>query len=172
MGRFQRVLRRRERRRESGVDLVDGAVSSHDAQQVAPAIVLNQRLCLAPVDFQAIVDGLLAVIVPLQEFSTRVNACLEFFGGRKVDVQQFSRLRTGATAREPLHQRFVGHIHEHGRIQRLAEFRQNGVQGLGLSQISGKAVEYVGTAGVVGAEPVLDDAKHHLVDHQLTSVHG
>ena len=66
-----------------------------------------------------------------------------------MNVVHRAALRADATAGEALHQRFVAHVQQQHRIQRLADFFQQRIQRIGLFDVAREAVEDE-TAGGVG----------------------
>ena len=69
------------------------------------------------------------------------------------------------------HQRLFVDLHQHDRVDRLAEVGQQLVERTRLRDVARIAVEDEALRGVRAAEPLADQAEHDVVGHQLAGVH-
>ncbi len=62
-------------------------------------------------------------------------------------------------------------VDEKRKLQRLAEAREEGIEGLRLGVVARKAVQYEAIFRIGLAQPVLDHSEHDLIAHELPVVH-
>src|SRR5688572_26137193 len=98
-------------------------------------------------------------------------ADVTLFRRRRVDFEDLAATGTAAPAGKPLEQHRRVDVHQHDRIDRLAELGQERIESLGLRNVAWVPVEYESRRRIRAAETLADQAEDDLVGHELARVH-
>ena len=124
------------------------------------------------VDLQSPANGLFVVIGAVMQHLTGFVVPTRNPRWFEVDVVDGAARGCDPPSGEAFHQDLPIDIHQQCKLQRLAQTRHHGIQGLGLRDVARETIEDKSALGIGPGQAVLNDAKHHIVAHQLTSVHG
>ncbi len=151
-------------------DLLDrpGRVDAH--QDALVGVVGDQRSRLLLVDLQAVPDGLLLVVVTLEERApARVTPVVLLVV--ELDVPDTAALAAGTPAGQPPDHLVVVHDELENEVERLAPVLEHVAQDLRLRDVPREAVEQETVLRVVLGQTVADHGDGDLVGHQVTTVH-
>ena len=145
--------------------LIDIAVAVDGDQQVAAAVVVDQRSRGLLVYVEAVAHGGLVVVVALVHLAGALGACGV---GDGADV---AALLAHAAGGQALDDDLGLDIDEQGGRQRTLHLAELGVEGHGLLHRAGEAVKDVALLAIRVRQAVLDDADDDFVGHQLALIH-
>src|SRR5581483_2799150 len=134
------------------------------------SVVGRQLLQLFSIDLQPFGHHLLLVVVALVELAATAIADAGLLRWRVALVVDGAAVEAGPAPGQPVDQVGLRHLYVEYRIDALPPLRQSLVQGAGLLQRAGEAIEQATASGVGLLQPVDDHADCDLVRHQLTGL--
>src|SRR5690606_20976718 len=105
---------------QARIDFVNAAIGIDRFQLAAGPVVLDYRFRMPAIDVETIRDRFLVFVLALDELTAGLPAFVNFFLRGKINVEQLSGRRTGASAGQAFQQDVEIDVHQHGRVQRLA----------------------------------------------------
>src|SRR4030095_5784047 len=130
-------------------------------------VVIDERLGLAMVCFQARLHGVLGIVGTLYERLPR-NVILARYLWRMVsDVISTARRRVDATPREAFQHFVIAHV----ELDHVVESYACRVQGVGLRDGAGKAIHDEPVRAIFFLDALFDELDHHAVRDELAFVH-
>src|SRR5215203_72011 len=141
------------------------------AEQAAVTVVADEGRRLVRVDLQPVPDGVLAVVVALEELTAAPVALAGGRGRVEVEVPDVSAAPAGPAPGEPADDLVVVHHQLEDDVDRGVLGREQLVEHLGLVDRAWEAVEQEALGGVLVQEPVGDHPYGHLVGDEVPGVH-
>src|SRR5882757_1357496 len=152
-------------------DVLHRSGGVHSDQDAGFGVIPDDRCGLLRVYLQPMPDGLLAVVVALEELPAAAVAGVRVDGGVEVQVPDRAALAAGAPTGQPTHHLVVVDHQLHHHVQPVAQVEQHVVEHLGLGQVAREAVEQVPRLGVRLTDPVAHHGDGDLVGDQIPGVH-
>src|SRR5437879_4417255 len=156
---------------DAPVDVLHAPLGVHGQEQPALPVVVHQGRRPLAEDLQPVEDRIRRVVFPLHQLGTVDVAPPRDAGALVVQVVDRAARGTHAPARQAADEDRLPDLEQHHRVEVLAALGQQPLQGLGLPQRPGIAIQDEAPGAVRLGEAASDDLVDDLVGDQVAPLH-